>query len=154
MTRIVWLLQDARYALRGIVRAPVFSLILILTLAIGIGANTAIFSAVYAVLLRPLPFPSGERLVWLGESSGKATGISVTWINFAHWRSENHSSESMAGFENADLTLTGRGQAVLTHPRVVTSEFLPLLGAKPVIGRLFAASARPSAASPPPIWPV
>src|ERR1700753_2577972 len=60
------LLQDVRYAMRGIVRAPVFSLIVILTLAIGIGANTAIFSAVYAVLLRPLPFPSGERLVWLG----------------------------------------------------------------------------------------
>jgi putative ABC transport system permease protein len=132
------LLQDARYAMRGIVRAPVFSLIVIMTLAIGIGANTAIFSAVYAVLLRPLPFPSGERLVWLGESSGKATGISVTWINFEHWRSENHSFERMAGFENADLTLTGHGQAVLTHSRVVTSEFLPLLGTKPLMGRLFA----------------
>jgi len=72
------LLQDIRYAMRGIVRAPAFSLIIILTLAIGIGANTAIFSAVYAVLLKPLPFPSGERLVWLGESSAKASGISVT----------------------------------------------------------------------------
>lgn len=57
------LLQDVRYAMRGIVRAPVFALIVILTLAVGIGANTAIFSAVYAVLLNPLPFPSGERLV-------------------------------------------------------------------------------------------
>src|SRR5271170_4146458 len=114
------LLQDIRYALRGIVRAPIFSLTVILTLAVGIGANTAIFSAVYAVLLKPLPFPAGERLVWLGESSAKATGISVTWINFDHWRKENHSFESMAGFENADLTLTGRGQAALTHAGLVT----------------------------------
>lgn len=64
----------------------------------------------------------------------------MTWINFAQWRSENHSFERMAGFENADLTLTGRGQAVLTHARVVTSEFLTMLGAKPVLGRLFASS--------------
>ena len=65
------LLQDIRYAMRGIVRAPAFSFIVILTLAVGIGANTAIFSAVYAVLLKPLPFPAGERLVWLGESQRK-----------------------------------------------------------------------------------
>jgi predicted permease len=134
------LLQDIRYAMRGIVRAPVFSLIVILTLTVGIGANTAIFSAVYAVLLKSLPFPSGERLVWLGESSAKARGISVTWINFEYWRMENHSFESMAGFEKADLTLTGRGQAVLTHAGVVTNEFFPLTGSRPIMGRLFTAS--------------
>ena len=134
------LLQDLRYAARGIWRARVFSLVVILTLAVGIGANTAIFSAVYAVLLKPLPFPSGERLVWLGESSAKATGISVTWINFQHWRMENHSFESMAAFEKADLTLTGRGQAVLTHAGVVTNEFFGLTGSRPIMGRLFAVS--------------
>jgi predicted permease len=134
------LLQDLRYAARGIWRARIFSLIVILTLAVGIGANTAIFSAVYAVLLKPLPFPSGERLVWLGESSAKASGISVTWINYLHWRAENHSFETMAGFQNADLTLTGRGQAMLTHAGVVTSEFFPLTGSRPVMGRLFTAA--------------
>src|SRR5580704_14561887 len=134
------LLQDLRYAARSIGRARVFSLIVILTLAVGIGANTAIFSALYAVLLKPLPFPSGERLVWLGESSAKASGISVTWINFQHWRIENHSFESTAGFQKADLTLTGRGQAVLTHAGVVTNELFRLTGSRPIMGRLFIAS--------------
>jgi predicted permease len=134
------LLQDLRYATRGIWKARGFSLVVILTLAVGIGANTAIFSAVYAVLLKPLPFPLGERLVWLGESSAKASGISVTWINFMHWRAENHSFETMAGFENTDLTLTGRGQATLTHAGVVTSEFFPLTGSRPMMGRLFTTS--------------
>jgi putative ABC transport system permease protein len=133
-------LQDLRFAARGIWRARVFSLIVILTLAVGIGANTAIFSAVYAVLLKPLPFPSGDRLVWLGESSAKASGISVTWINFQHWRMENHTFESMAAFENDDLTLTGRGQAVLTHAGVVTRDFFRLTGSRPIMGRLFTAS--------------
>ncbi len=134
------LLQDLRYAARGIWRGRVFSLVVILTLAVGIGANTAIFSAVYAVLLKPLPFPAGERLAWLGESSAKATGISVTWINFEHWRKENHSFESMAGFDKADLTLTGHGEAVLTHAGVVTNEFFRLTGSRPIMGRLFTVS--------------
>jgi predicted permease len=132
-------LQDIRYALRGIAKAPGFSLLVILTLAVGIGANTAIFSAVYAVLLKPLPFPAAERLVWLGESNAKATGISVTWINFEHWQAENHSFETMAGFDNADLTLTGRGQATLTHAGVVTNQFFQLTGSRLRMGRLFTA---------------
>jgi putative ABC transport system permease protein len=138
--RLETLLQDTRYALRGIAKAPGFALIVILTLAVGIGANTAIFSAVYAVLLKPLPFPAAERLVWLGESNAKATGISVTWINFEHWQAENHSFETMAGFDNADLTLTGRGQATLTHAAVVTNQFFQLTGSRPRMGRLFTAS--------------
>jgi putative ABC transport system permease protein len=133
-------LQDLRFAARVIWRARVFSFIVILTLAVGIGANTAIFSTVYAVLLKPLPFPSGERLVWLGESSAKASGISVTWINFEHWRTKNRSFESMAAFQKADLTLTGHGQAVLTHAGVVTNEFFRLTGSRPILGRLLTAS--------------
>ncbi|MBS1802844.1 MAG: ABC transporter permease [Acidobacteria bacterium] len=131
------LVQDLHYALRGVFRTPAFSLVVILTLAVGIGANTAIFSTVYAVLLKPLPYPYGERLIWLGESNAKATGISVTWLNFQHWRTENRSFDAMAGFQNADLTLTGHGQAVLTHAALVTSEFFQLTGSHPTLGRLF-----------------
>ena len=130
-------LQDIRYGLRGIRRSPGFSSIIILTLALGIGANTAIFSVVYSVLLRPLPYPHGERLVYLGESTGQFTGIAVTWINFQHWRAENTVFENMAAWKAADLTLTGRGEAVLVHAQLVTNSMFPLLGKKPALGRLF-----------------
>ncbi len=134
------ILQDIRYGIRGIFRAPSFALIVILTLAVGIGANTAIFSAVYAVLLKPLPFPNSQRLVWLGENVPKADGVAVTWLNYRYWKTENHSFEAMAGFHTGDYTLTGRGQAVLTHAGVVTSEFFALTGSRALLGRLFAAS--------------
>jgi len=130
-------LQDIRYGLRGIRRSPSFSLVVILTLALSIGANTAIFSVVYSVLVRPLPYPSGERLVWLGESTAKASGISITWINFEHWHHDNDSFENMAAFAGEDLTLTGRGDAVLTHELLVTSSFFQLTGVRPALGRLF-----------------
>ena len=133
------IVQDLRYGLRGIRRSPGFSLVVILTLALGIGANTAIFSVVNAVLLRPLPYPAAERLVWLGESDPKAEGISVTWVNYQHWRKENHGFEEMAGFHTSHLTLTGRGEALFTRAAVVTSGFFGLVGAKPLLGRVFSA---------------
>ncbi|MGA7413738.1 MAG: ABC transporter permease [Bryobacteraceae bacterium] len=138
--RIESVLQDLRYGLRGIRRSPGFSLVVILTLALGIGVNAAMFSVVYSVLLRPLPFPSGERLVSLRESTANASGFSVSWLNFQHWRSENHSFDDMAAYTWADLTMTGRGDAVLTHTGVVTSNFLPLTGARPLLGRTFTAA--------------
>ena len=131
--------QDLRYGLRGIRRSPGFSSVVVLTLALGIGANTAIFSVVNAVLLRPLPYPAAERLVWLGESDPKAEGISVTWVNYQHWRNENHSFEDMAGFQTAHLTLTGRGEPLFTRAGLVTNTFFGLLGAHPMLGRVFSA---------------
>ncbi len=131
------LLDDLRYGLRGLRKSPAFALAVVATLALGVGANTAIFSVVYSVLLRPLPYPHSERLAWLAESNAKASGISVTWINFQHWRAESRAFQDMAGFQLADLTLTGRGQAVLTHAGVVTHAFFPLTGSRPLLGRLF-----------------
>jgi len=95
---------------------------------------------VNAVLLRPLPYPAAERLVWLGESDPKAEGISVTWVNYQHWRNENHSFEDMAGFQTAHLTLTGRGEPLFTRAGLVTHGFFGLLGAHPMLGHLFNAS--------------
>jgi len=117
-------------------RSPAFSLVVILTLALGIGLNTAIFSVVHAVLLKPLPYPDSERLVWFGESTGRASGISVTWGNFTHWRDSNHTFESMAAFQFTDLTLTGRNEPLQTRGLVVTAPYFALLGMRPLLGRL------------------
>jgi putative ABC transport system permease protein len=139
--------QDLRYGLRSIRKAPGFAMLILLTLALGIGATTAIFSVVYSALLRPLPYPAVERLTWLGESTPKASGVSVTWINFQHWRSENHAFEDMAAFRWTDRTLTGKGEAVVTHGLLVTSAFFHLTGWRPLIGRLpSAADDQPGAA--------
>ena len=126
--RLETFLQDIRYGLRGIRKAPSFSLVVIFTLALGIGANTAIFSVVYSVLLRPLPYPHGERLVRLGESTAQASGIAVTWGNFQHWRAENTTFEDMAAITGAGMTLTGRGDAVVVNTRLVTSSAFQLTG--------------------------
>jgi predicted permease len=131
------ILQDIRYGLRGIRKGPTFSAVVILTLALGIGANTAIFSVVYSVLLRPLPYPHGERLVSLGESTAQASGIAVTWANFQHWRAENTAFLDAAAITGGDFTLTGRGEATLVHARQVTSNAFHLTGMTPALGRLF-----------------
>ncbi len=130
-------LQDIHYALRGIRRSKAFSLVVILTFALGIGPTTAIFSVVYTALLSPLPYPSGERLVRLEESTPSAEGISVTWLNFLEWREQNHSFEDMAAYEQMRLTMTGRGYAESTAAGVVSSSFLPLLGNRALLGRMF-----------------
>jgi putative ABC transport system permease protein len=139
--------QDLRYAARGFRKSPGFTAAVVVTLGLGIGVNAAIFSVVYAVLLRPLPYPASERLISLGESTGKAAGISVTWLNFEHWRAENHAFQDMAAFHTADFTLVGHGDAVLTHGGVVTSSFFKLTGARLLFGRMFApADEKPGAA--------
>jgi len=136
-SRLETFLQDIRYGLRGIRKAPSFSLVVIFTLALGIGANTAIFSVVYSVLLRPLPYPHGERLVRLGESTAQASGIAVTWVNFQHWRAENTTFEDMAAITGAGMTFTGRGDAVVVNTRLVTISAFRLTGMTPMLGRLF-----------------
>jgi putative ABC transport system permease protein len=141
-----WL--DLRYAVRGLRRAPGFSCIVILTLALGIGGTTAIFSVVNAVLLRPLPFPQGERLVWLGESFAKANGISVTWVNFQRWRDANHTLEALAAFQRTQLTWTGRQETRLLRAGLVSDRFFGLLGAQPMMGRLLTADDDRAGAEP------
>src|SRR5712692_8692613 len=132
---IFW--RDARYGARMLRRNPSFAAVVVLTLALGIGANTAIFSVVDSVLLKPLPYPSPERLVWLGESHAKAEGISVTWGNFRAWQKYNRSFEDMAAFQMDHFTLTGRQEPLFTRAGEVTSDFFGLVGTKPVLGRVF-----------------
>ena len=129
--------QDVRYGWRGLGRTPGFAAVVVLTLALGMGATTAIFSVVEAAALRPLPYPFGERLVMLGESNSKVEGISVTWLNFQHWREENHTFDGMAGYEWTHATLTGHGEPLFTRGAVVDAGFFTLTGAKPLLGRFF-----------------
>jgi len=143
------LMQDLRLALRGMRRAPVLSAVIIATLGLGIGANTAIFSVVHGILIEPLPYPDAERLVWLGESTQKSPGISVTWVNYQHWTRDNHSFESLAGFAVDHKIATGGREPALIRTAVVTSGFLPLIGMKPQVGRLL--GERDDVAGAPPV---
>ena len=129
-------LADVRYGLRGIRRAPAFSAVVLATLALGIGTTTAIFSVVYTQLLRPLPYPHAERLVWMGESAGQANGISVSWGNLLHWQASNRSLEAVSGFVWAEHTLTGEGEAKATQGLLVSHEFFRMMGWRPQQGRL------------------
>jgi putative ABC transport system permease protein len=127
---------DIRYACRTMRRAPSFAAMITVTLALGIGLTTAIFTVVHGVLLEPLPYPDGDRLVWLGESTGSANGISVTAGNFSRWRSDNRSFDARAAFQFTGMTMTGRSEAMQTTGLQVTPEYLALLGVRPLLGRL------------------
>ncbi|HKW55772.1 MAG TPA: ABC transporter permease [Candidatus Acidoferrum sp.] len=130
------LLNDIRYSFRLLFKSPGFALIAVLTLALGIGANTAIFSVVNAVLLRPLPFRDPSRLVLVIEKSKYPT-ITVSYENYLDWRDQSHSFESMEAIYGTNMTLTGKGEAERLVARRVTAGFFPLLGVSPSVGRNF-----------------
>ncbi len=131
--------QDLRYALRGLRRSPGFAAIAVFTLALGIGANSAIFSIIEAVLLRPLPFATPGQLVRLYETEAAPGNYPFTGPDFLDWKSQNHTFQDMSlyGWGN-DLNLSGEGSP--DHVRGVPTEanFFSLLGARPLLGRTWA----------------
>ena len=141
----VW--QDLRYGARMLLKQPGFTLIAVLTLTLGIGANTAVFSIVNAVLLRPFPYEAPERLMILQEHYG-AQASSVSYPNFADWRDQNAAFDSMAAVRtNESFNLTGAGEPERLQGRVVSAAFLSTLGIEPRLGRDFLAEEdRPGAA--------
>jgi putative ABC transport system permease protein len=132
------LLQDIRYAFRLLAKSPGFTAIAILTLALGIGANTAIFTVVNAVLLRPLPFQDPSRLVLVAEKSQYPT-ISTSYQNWLDWRDQSHSFESVEATRPSTIALTGAGQPERLNSQNMTAGIFPLLGVKAIIGRTFLA---------------
>lgn len=131
-------LQDLRYGLRVLRKNPGFAAIAIVTLALGIGTTTAIFSIVDAVMFKPLPFPTAGRLVAI-KSVVAATGDGsvASYPDFLDWRARNHVFEGMAAFRTSDFTLIGAHQAVHLQGAVVSAQLFSLLGVRPVLGRNF-----------------
>jgi putative ABC transport system permease protein len=134
--------QDLRYSARMLLKKPGFTLVAVLTLALGIGANTAIFTILNAVVLRPLDFDHAERLVVCWESNPEKNfpRLTVSALNFTDWQTQNHVFERMAVFKDADLTLSGVGEPELLKGVAMTAEMFPLLRVKPALGRSFTAA--------------
>ncbi len=132
------LFHDLRYGLRMLVKSPGFTVVAFTTLALGIGANTALFSVINGVLLSPLPFPRPDQLVTLHENKPNFEGGSVSYPNFRDWQRDNHTFSSLALARNYDFSLTGIGEAEQVSGEFVSSDFFSVLGVKPIIGRTFA----------------
>ena len=131
------LIQDIRYGLRQLRRNPGFTAVAVLTLALGIGANTAIFTVVNGVLLNPLPYPNADRLVALAERLRQFPQLSISYPDFLDWQKLNNSFAGLAAYRHSDLDLTGSGEAERVKATQVSANFFPLLGVKPVVGRNF-----------------
>jgi predicted permease len=131
--------QDIRYGFRMLAKSPTFTVIAVLTLALGIGANTAIFSAVNAILLRPLPYENPDRLVFLSEWSKQVPEMSISMANFNDWRTMNTVFESMVAYRTNNVILTGEGEPERLLMRQVTAGLFPTLTVKPVLGRVMTA---------------
>jgi predicted permease len=132
------LLQDLRYGFRMLVKSPGFTAVAVVTLALGIGANTALFSVINGVLLSPLPFPQPDQLVTLHENKPNFEGGSISYPNFRDWQKDNHTFSALAVGRTYAFSLTGIGDAEQVGGEFVSSDFFPVLGVKPVIGRTFA----------------
>src|SRR4051794_38520847 len=131
------LLTEARHALRLLRKSPGFTTVAILTLAVGIAANVAIFSVVSGVLLRSLPYDHPERLVFLWEGTPKFADMSVSFPDFDDWRKTQHTFVDIAASRQEAYTLSGVGQAERLDARMVSSNFFRVLGVHPARGRDF-----------------
>src|SRR5277367_6185424 len=134
--------QDLKFAVRMLVKSPGFTLVAILTLALGIGANTAIFSVVNAVLLRPLPFKDSAQLVILRETHKSVGNVSVSYPDFLDWRQQAHSFSAMAAIQYRGFNLSGVAQPENIGGYAVSPNLLALLGVPPVLGRAISLDGR------------
>src|SRR5580658_3938941 len=131
------LAQDLRYGWRTLLKSPGFAAAALFTLALGIGANTAIFSVVYGVLLQPLPFRDAARLVLLHETTPRVGDVSVSYPNFQDWRAQSHTFSEMAAVTNVGFNMTGASQPENIGGLAVSPNFLSMAGVRPAIGRGF-----------------
>jgi len=142
------LFQDLRYGVRMALKSPGFTAVAVITLALGIGVNTAVFSVVNGVLLNPLPFPQADQLVALGENKVNFENGSISYPNFYDWQKDNRSFSSMAVSRIFSFNLIGAGEAEQVDGDLVSSDFFSILGVKPMKGRLFMAGEDKVGAAP------
>src|SRR5262245_56403190 len=147
MKLINTLWQDLRYGARMLLKAPNITLAAVITLGLGIGANTAIFSVVNAVLLRPLPYAEPDRLVWLWGVQPMFAQAAHSPADFLDYQAQNNSFAEMTAYRNLSFTLTGAGQPERIDGRIVSANYFSLLGVKTGAGRALAPEdGRPGAA--------
>jgi putative ABC transport system permease protein len=131
------LFKDIRYGIRGLLKRPAFTAIVVITLGLGIGANTAFFSVVNAVLLRSLPYKDSGRLVVLWETVSKDRRNPTSYPNFLDWRAQNQSFEEMAAYAATDFSLAGQTQTDRIEGELVSEDYFSLLGVSAMQGRVF-----------------
>ena len=133
------LLKDIRYGVRGLLKRPAFTIVALITLALGIGANTAIFSVVNAVLLRPLPFHNPDELaiVWEDATFVGFPRNTPAPANYYDWKTQNKSFSEMAASASTSFNLTGDGEPERVAAYAVSSDFIPVFGVRPMLGRSF-----------------
>ena len=129
--------REIRHAARSLVRVPSLTAISILTVALGVGAGTALFSAVKAVLLNPLPYAAPGRLAWLTEVNDHGKPMQVSFQNFLDWRSANRSFAAMGAYEAGPAIVSGSDVPQSTFGAAVTEDFFRVMGADAIIGRTF-----------------
>src|ERR1035441_9112439 len=133
------LLQDLRYALRQLRKSPGFTIVVVITLALGIGANTAVFSVIDAVMLRPLPYDQPERLIEAQSvNTHNPQPSAISYPDFFDWRSQNRTLEHLVSYHDELFILTGLERPVQVDAEVVSWDLLPALGIRPELGRGFA----------------
>ncbi|MGB7186713.1 MAG: ABC transporter permease, partial [Candidatus Acidiferrales bacterium] len=121
-------LQDVRYALRMLAKSPGFMAIAVLTLALGIGANTALFSVVNGVLLNPLPYPQPQQLVALYSRTTTFSESSISYPNFLDWQRDNRSFAALAAYRGDEFNMTGSGEPERLRTEMVSADFFQILG--------------------------
>ena len=131
------MIQDLIYGLRWLRKHPGFTALSVLTLAAGIGVNTAMFSVVHAVLLKPLPYTEPDRIVWMTESGPEVKNRWVSFKNFVDWRARNQVFESMSTFRGWSVNVTGSDQPENINSRMVTPDYFKVMRATPELGRDF-----------------
>lgn len=130
-------LFETRFGLRVLIKNPGFAIVSIITLALGIGVTTALFSVVDAVLLRPFPYPHSGQLAWIAEVNDEGYPSRVSYPNFADWRKYNHSFSLMAAYGDGEAGVSGGSYPQRVQFAVVTKDFFKLLGIQPLLGRTF-----------------